>query len=137
MDNSGTARRKVGGTIWTVRIVIKQTVIHTALNTARNGPVGYLVVYVLRVHVPHILRVVSSAHNIAYTVELTGLIDYIPHVSALAYTGKFTVINVCSIAYYGCNCPHAYFPFSSGFALNNSSKQLAGSVGNWNHLLYA
>lgn len=77
-----SVRGKISRAGFTVGVIEKQAVSYRAEGVAGQNPVRDLVMNFLRVHVPHVLRVVFPSHCTSHTYELTGLLDYFSNVSS-------------------------------------------------------
>lgn len=112
-----------------VRIVKKQTFSHRRENITRHNPVGNLIMFFGRVHIPNVLSVVLAPDCIAHTDKLARLFDDAPDISPLADTGKLTIRNLRAVSDYGSYRPHSVVAFSPSLALNQAGKQLSSCVG--------
>ena len=95
-----SVRGKISRAGFTVGVIEKQAVSHRAEGVPGQNPVRDLVMDFLRVHVPHVLRVVFPSHCTSHSYELTGLLDYFSNVSSLAYPKKFSVGDISPVSHH-------------------------------------
>lgn len=105
--NNADISREIRRALRTVRIKIKNGVADRAEPSSAQRPVNDSVMLIGGVHIDYILGIIYSPNRGAHAHKLTFLRQNISDISALTYSGKFPVRNICSIHNNGRHCSHS------------------------------
>ena len=122
--------------LFAIGIKEEQAFPHGVQGIACQRLVCDLIVDILRVHIPHILRIIPAVYGIPHTDKLPLLFHNAADVAALADPEELAVRHSRTVHNDGCYCPHTVLPFPARLTLNQPRQKFAIRISHTHHLIF-